>query len=290
MIYAAMVNEPRLLLYSKCSMILSRNLYGCDLPELGMPERSMAVENSSLPPAALLNKESYEEVMRHIIRVPGAKKNNVLEFPWAYINPRFDVLCLRYGEVGISWPTAEQAPGIRTIALEIDSPWGGDEGFHVHQYPTLQGEMVIVDQIRKFPDLQEIIFVRSLKEMKSSPANGGGYYKFSKPKHGFSYYRVVKPEDKYPCYKIPPDIHRHACGFVGAINNEIEDALASLPPPWYARDRFPAPYQRPTEAVVSELEKAMTKINDRLYPGTKLPRMSAAYGKWLDEDGNWQKV
>lgn len=274
MIYAAMVNHPRLLHFT-----ISNDLYEAHtimqhpdrFPGLTTMLRSNAVlKHAELPSSMFLNKEANAEITRHINLVPEAKNNNPLPYPWSYINPGYDVL---YSACGSDVPIAKQAPGIQFLALgeHDDGFWntefnGNNHDFFADKWFTRRCKRLL-SKIRGLPNLKELLVVRNTT-------------------------RILGDFAKNPC-KLDIDledpvfrIKRHPCGFFGLLNDEIEKRYPKLKP--RNSDYFDSylSSQRLIDAYIARL----TTVNEEMHPGTKLPKLTGVYSQWVDERGIWKSI
>lgn len=163
-------------------------------------------------------------------------------------------------------PTAEQVPGLQKIAFLIHGPWTSKYlGFALwpEVQPRLLVEEDLVNRLRTFPDLKEVIFVRDINSLVNSQRT------------------QEKPF---------PNIARYSCGFFGAVNNEVEALIAAWPLMEDHESGAMVPYQKSSTAVVANLEKVMNMINEQKFPGTTLPPMGAAYTHWMEAGGTLQDV
>lgn len=253
MIYAKMVNHARLLRND-----WSRHESGVIVRTENILEKTWDIKHDRLPCSLFLNQEARKETLRHIILVPGAIEN-LAKFPWAYVNPGFDVLYFRHWDEGLV-----PAPGIQTLAILITSTWTKGNFIGDHQY-----ERQLVDRFHQFPGQKEVLFVRGIGTLSNYKESN-----FENPTN----------HDRPPI----PSIERHPCGFFGVVNNRTEHLLAALSPPRHAEGDI-QPYQT-TDEVVEKLASLLMDLNDEKYPGGNFPRISAVYDHWLDANGLWQEI
>lgn len=107
MIYAGMVNNPRVLRFYR----RNRNQ---GIARSGLLPRRHAVAPTSL----FLNKEAHHEIMKHITLVSRARENNAHRVPFSYINPKYDMV---YCSTFFDCPKIHQVPGIETLAYVSDT-------------------------------------------------------------------------------------------------------------------------------------------------------------------------
>lgn len=264
MIYACMVDEPRLLHLNRLR----------SHPVTTRSSLVLRAPNSQHLVSLFLNKEAHEETKRQIKVVPQATNNNIVDFPFSYICPKLDILYCSY--LYLRDIDAQKVPGIQKLAINIECAWTSPKSrFRSGKTRDLNEKRELVRNIHKFPDVKEILLVRELYDLCTSSEFAGPEYVFAN-------------EGMQDVEKRVPAIKKHSCGFFGVINDEIENIFPEVLPP-IDQDDQTMPYHQPSDKIIRSVTEALTTLNDQMFPGTTLPPMTGVYDYWL-EDGVWKNL
>lgn len=245
MIYALVINQPRLLLIDRTNK---------HVPFYDKFRSRAGVKDASLPSLFYLTKDAPAELMRYIVLVAQACGANITGFPWAYINPKYDIV---FASCMNAIPTHHQAPSLQTLAFPVPNLYWNETNMPrgllsgIGTFPFLKR---ILDKIHQHPNLKEVLLVRNI-------------HHFSNP-WGPRINAVMKVH-----------IPKHTCGFFGSVTADIEERLAK-------GDIFRWDFQ-PSRIFINAFTRQMTKMNTQFYPGTQLPIFTAVYNQYTKEYGLW---
>lgn len=189
MICRAMVDFPRLLPYA----LNSRFSQPRHLPDEAKPYYFHPAAYHDLPNWFLLSKEIYIEMQHHVTTVPRKLLGYNWAHPWAYINPRYDVI---YSESVYDIPSFRDAPGIQTVAFFV--------GFWNRVVP-FEAFLVDFSALFRLSSLQEVLLVRDISG-------------------------EIQDEWQKQSQLFPKSlVQKHSCGFFGTINEDLEKMISGIP-------------------------------------------------------------